>query len=83
MRNYDRLKHFCLTLFLLTSHPPPHQPQQKRGGGGVHTMYAVYTANRNVESERFASVKKTKENTFCVAKQMRRKNQDVTGEKCI
>ena len=39
--------------------------------------YAVYTAKRNAEKEKFANVKYNKENIFSVAKQMRTENQDV------
>ena len=45
--------------------------------------HAVYTAKRNAEKERFASVEDNKENIFRVAKQMCTENQDVIGEKCI
>ena len=43
--------------------------------------HAVYTAKRNAEKEKLASVKDSKE--FCVAKQMCTENQDVIGEKCM
>ena len=46
-------------------------------------QHAVYAAKRNVEKEKFASVKGKKENIFHVAKRMRSENQDVIGEKCI
>ena len=45
--------------------------------------HAVYTAKRNAEQEKFASVKDNKENIFRVAKQMRTEIKDVIGEKCI
>ena len=45
--------------------------------------HAVYTAKRNAEKEKVASVKENEENIFRVAKQMRTENQDVIGEKCI
>ena len=45
--------------------------------------HAVYTAKRNAEKEKFASVKNNKGNIFCVAKQMRTENQDAIGAKCI
>ena len=45
--------------------------------------HAVYTANRNAEKEKFASVKDNKENIFRVVKQMHTENQDAIGEKCI
>ena len=44
---------------------------------------AIYTAKRNAEKEKFASVKDNKENIFCAAKQMRTENQDVIRDKCI
>ena len=43
--------------------------------------HAVYTAKRNAEKEKFASVKGNKENIFRVGKQMRTENQDVIEEK--
>ena len=46
-------------------------------------QHAVYTAKRNAEKEKFASVKENKENISHVAKQMRTENQNVIGEKCI
>ena len=45
--------------------------------------HVVYTAKRNAEKEKFASVKDNKENIFRVAKQMRTENQDVIGKKCM
>ena len=49
----------------------------------LKARHAVYTAKRNAEKERFASVEDNKENIFHVAKQMRTENQHVIGEKCI
>ena len=46
-------------------------------------QHAVYTANRNDEKEKLASVKDNKENIFHVAIQMHTENQDVIDEKCI
>ena len=45
--------------------------------------YAIYTAKRNTEKEKFAGVKDNKENIFCVAKKIHKENQDVIREKCI
>ena len=45
--------------------------------------HTVYTAKKNAEKEKFASVKYNKENIFRFAKQMRTENLDVIGEKCI
>ena len=44
---------------------------------------AIYTAKKNAEKEKLASVKDSKENMFHVAKQMCTEGQDVIGEKCI
>ena len=46
-------------------------------------QHAVYTAKRNAEKEKFASIKDNKENIFRVAKQMHTENQDVIREKCL
>ena len=46
------------------------------------SRHAVYTAERNTEKEKFASVKGNK-NIFCITKQIQTENQDVIGEKCI
>ena len=46
-------------------------------------QHAIYTANRNAEKQKFASVKDNKENIFRVAIQMHTENQDVIDEKCI
>ena len=49
----------------------------------LKARHAVYTAKRNAEKEKSASVKDNKENISHVAKQMRTENRDVFGEKCI
>ena len=49
----------------------------------LKAQHAVYTAKRNVEKKKFASVKDNKENVFRVAKQMLAENQDVFLDKCI
>ena len=46
-------------------------------------QHALYAAERNVEKEKFTSVKDNKENIFCVPKQMCTENQDVIREKCV
>ena len=57
--------------------------KDKRVDAKRNIQYAVYTAKRNAEKEKFASVKDNKENIFRVAKQMRTENRDVVGEKCV
>ena len=52
-------------------------------GAKRKAQHVVYTANRNVEKEKFVSVKDNKENIFCYAKQMCTENQHVIGEKYI
>ena len=44
---------------------------------------AVYTAKKAAEDEKFANLKPGMKEIFKMAKQMKRDNQDVTGEKCI
>ena len=46
-------------------------------------QHARYTATKNAEKEKIASVKDNKEDIFCVGKQMRTENLDVISEKCI
>ena len=46
-------------------------------------QHPVYTAKRNAEKNKIASVEDDKENIFRVAKQMRRENQDLIREKCV
>ena len=45
--------------------------------------HATYTAKRNTEKEKFASINDNKENNFCITKQKHVENQDVIGQKCI
>ena len=44
---------------------------------------AVYTAKKTAEEARFSKVKDGSEDIFKIAKQMKRSNLDVVGEKCV
>ena len=52
-------------------------------GAKQKAQHAFYTAKRNAEKDKFASVKDNKENILCITKQMHTENQDVIGEKSV
>ena len=45
-------------------------------------QHAIYTAKRNAEKKKFATVANNKDNIFDLAKEMHTKNLDVIIEKC-
>ena len=45
--------------------------------------HVVYTARKTAEEERFADLRAGKTDVFKIAKQMRKENQDVIGDKCV
>ena len=62
----------------------------KEGGSKEEYLHAkrlakrsVYAAKRQAEANRFANLRSGKSDIFKIAKQMRRENQDVVGDKCV
>ena len=47
------------------------------------TKIAVYHAKKAAEEEKFACLEDKPAEMFRLAKQMKRENQDVVGEKCV
>ena len=45
--------------------------------------HAVYKAKKNAEQTKFANLKENDQRVFKIARQLRRENADVVGEKCV
>ena len=43
----------------------------------------VYTAKKTAEEKKFPDLKPGMDNIFKIAKQLRKDNQDVVGDKCV
>ena len=58
----------------------------KQGGGKEQYLQAkrtVYTAKKSAEEKEFSDLKPGMDNIFKIAKQLRKDNQDVVGDKCV
>ena len=62
----------------------------KQGGGKEQYLQAkrnakrkVYTAKKTAEEKKFSDLKPGMDDIFKIAKQLRKDNQDVVGDKCV
>ena len=62
----------------------------KQGGGKEQYLQAkrnakrtVYTAKKTAEEKKFSHLKPGMDNIFKIAKQLRKDNEDVVGDKCV
>ena len=62
----------------------------KQGGGKEQYLQAkrnakrtVYTAKKTAEEKKFSDLKPGMDDIFKIAKQLRKVNQDVVGDKCV
>ena len=62
----------------------------KKGGGKEQYLQAkrnakrtVYTAKKTSEEKKFSDLKPGMDDIFKIAKQLRKDNQDVVGDKCV
>ena len=68
-----------------------HWKEWKKSGQGKESYleakrrakHVIYLAKKNAEEQELQNVLDGKENIFRIAKQMKRQNQDVIGEKCV
>ena len=75
--------HGLIGIFLLHQRESCYIPSERNLQAKRNAKRTVYTAKKTAEEKKFSDLKPGMDDIFKIAKQLRKDNQDVVGDKCV